>query len=83
VRYRNCHIDHLVTRATLLARYGPVSGSVYMSLSQTEFYRNGLTNRVGFLFSVFEFEYLFKKHVTNVHATELKAVSTAMVQKVK
>jgi len=40
---------------------------------------------LGFLFSVFEFEYLFKKHATNVHATELKAVSRpiAMVQKVK
>ena len=38
---------------------------------------------LGFLFSVFEFEYLFKKHVTNVHATELRAASIAMVQKVK
>jgi len=50
VRYRNCHIDRLVTRATLLARYGPVSWSVYMSLSQTEFYRNGWTSRNGFFF---------------------------------
>jgi len=37
-----------------------------------------------YLLDTFEyFEHLLKKYVTNVHATELKAVGIAMVQKVK